>query len=111
MPSPRELMQTTLVGEFTTDRLGRLVSYNGVEIKAIYSIGENPDGGVKMPGGRMRKTQVAAGTIKVLKSDVPSWQYRDKVIIGTDEWRILGLIGDRNIYWKLRMETERRKVA
>ena len=89
----KDQLTTDLSVFFNTDEFAQTVTYKGTPIAAIVDYGENP--------GKEGDALITLGTLTVKASDVPSPAYRDTVVIGSNTWRVRGVISGDGYIWKL----------
>jgi len=99
-------METALANLFT--KTGESVTYSGSGISAIVTYLEHN------MGDQARGRQVAGraeARIRVKKSDVSIWAYRDSIVIGSTTWRVKELVKEDWYSWMLLIESDTRPAV
>jgi hypothetical protein len=99
--SLREDITAAAALAFDSEKLGEEVLYNGVPVQAIFDHGIDPKVG--------RSGSRATAAIHLQKSEVPSWQINDEIIVDGDTWKVKSQGEDSTWYkWVLQLERDRR---
>lgn len=91
---------------YNTDEHAETITYDGSDIPAIVTYGENL-GDSKRSGGRL-VSKVAKATIRVKVSDVASPTYRTAVVISSVTWRVKYTISGNGDEWVIELERDER---
>ena len=80
MTTLREKMAPGLAKAFSPEMYGQLVSYEGADINAIFSVEDNPSS--------TRQGSSAKGCLQVMMADIATWSPNDEVVIDGLTWAV-----------------------
>ena len=82
------------------------VTYNGNAVSSVVHQGKHELGSAKKRG---EDKGLSVGSIKVLRSEVSAWAYRDVVVYDSVTWHVMRLLKKTPSYFLLEIETDERR--
>lgn len=99
-------VQADLVAnQYDNTEIAVSVVYNGVTISAYVEFGA----GLELER-RFKESVHEITNLNVLKSDVPQWRYRDKVVIDSKNWYVMGMLSASEFEWSLNITADERPL-
>lgn len=101
--TPKTQMTTDLSVFFNTDEFAEPITYAGSSITAVVEIGAAPK--------REDEAHLQRAEIWIKRSDVSDPAYRDKVVIDSVTWRVLGTLMSDDDICQLELFRDERPVV